>query len=236
MPRGWRAKPRASRAHHVSSMELRPNPTRPERAARLRRKSVRVPRTKKSTGTQNEIRPLTAKNVKNRFSTIRSPKISSCAPRGDEQGRVCAQGSHPHRRAQSRRLSADGDKISDQRLAEKREQRNSCERGADAHDSYLVRSHAALPLEDLSRARHRERRIASSFTVPAAGPPKGKAAESPSLSVDSNVQRCNHLRAAFREGGIQEWRVSASTAGCSVQSHTAQKLWRASKAIWEIEV
>src|SRR4029077_14914808 len=80
-----------ARPHQDSSMELEPKPVRPVRAARARRKSVRVPRTKKRTGTQSEMSPLTAKRVKKRFSTTRSPRISSWAPRGVERPRVRAR-------------------------------------------------------------------------------------------------------------------------------------------------
>ena len=45
-------------------------------------KSVSVPRTKKRIGTQSVMSPLTAKKVKKRFSTTRSPRMSNCAPRG----------------------------------------------------------------------------------------------------------------------------------------------------------
>jgi hypothetical protein len=54
----------SARPHPLSSIDCRPKPLRPCRAAALRTKSVSVPRTKKNTGTQTEIAPAVAKKVK----------------------------------------------------------------------------------------------------------------------------------------------------------------------------
>ena len=54
----------------------------PERVASPRRKSVIDPRAKKKTGSHHDTIPTTAKYVKYKFSIMRSPRMSICAPTG----------------------------------------------------------------------------------------------------------------------------------------------------------